>query len=49
MIDFLFCFAAPHLTGFGFRLLVRLIEAPLIGPLLMNYLKKENKIDEVCE
>ncbi|KAL5096522.1 hypothetical protein RYX36_000849 [Vicia faba] len=38
---------APHLTGFGFRLLVRLIEAPLIGPLLMNYLKKENKIDEL--
>lgn len=43
----LFFFAAPHLTGFVFRLFVRILEAPLIGPFLMTILKKENKIDEV--
>lgn len=40
-------FAAPHLTGFVFRLFVRIIEAPVIGPIIMNILKKENKMDEV--
>lgn len=38
---------APHLTGFVFRLFVRIIEAPLIGPIIMNILKKENKMDEI--
>ncbi|KAK7302619.1 hypothetical protein RJT34_13511 [Clitoria ternatea] len=38
---------APHLTGFTFGLFVRILEAPLIGPLIMNFLKKENKVDEL--
>ncbi|KAG4971610.1 hypothetical protein JHK82_037275 [Glycine max] len=38
---------APHLTGFVFRLFVRIIEAPVIGPIIMNILKKENKMDEI--
>ncbi|KAL2342026.1 hypothetical protein Fmac_009966 [Flemingia macrophylla] len=40
---------APHLTGFVFRFFVRLLEAPLIGPVLMNYLKKENRIDQLLQ
>ncbi|TKY71547.1 Fatty acid amide hydrolase [Spatholobus suberectus] len=38
---------APHLTGFLFKLFVRIIEAPLIGPIIMNILKKENKVNEL--
>ncbi|XP_027193520.1 fatty acid amide hydrolase isoform X2 [Cicer arietinum] len=38
---------APHLTGFVFRLFVRIIEAPLIGPLLITLLKKQNNVDEL--
>ncbi|KAJ1434880.1 Amidase, conserved site [Sesbania bispinosa] len=38
---------APHLTGFVFRLFVRILETPLIGPLIVTFLKKENKIDEL--
>lgn len=41
------CFAAPHLTGFVFRLFVRMVEAPLIGPFIISLLKKQNKINEV--
>ncbi|KAK7328058.1 hypothetical protein VNO77_22154 [Canavalia gladiata] len=37
---------APHLTGFVLGLFVRILEAPLIGPIVLNYLKKENKFDE---
>ncbi|CAJ1961400.1 unnamed protein product [Sphenostylis stenocarpa] len=40
---------APHLTGFVFRFFVRMLEAPLIGPIIMNVLKKENKIDEILQ
>ena len=40
--------AAPHLTGFVFRLFVRILELPLIGPIIINVLKKQNKIDQVC-
>ncbi|XP_020229982.1 fatty acid amide hydrolase-like isoform X2 [Cajanus cajan] len=39
---------APHLTGFVFRFFVRILEAPLIGPIIINYLKKQNKINQVC-
>ncbi|CAJ2648864.1 unnamed protein product [Trifolium pratense] len=38
---------APRLTGFLFRLFVRLLEAPFIGSLLLTHLKKENKINEL--
>ncbi|XP_059445552.1 fatty acid amide hydrolase isoform X1 [Corylus avellana] len=35
---------APHLTGFVFKLFVRIIEAPVIGSLIISYLKKQNRI-----
>ncbi|XP_057431102.1 fatty acid amide hydrolase [Lotus japonicus] len=38
---------APHVTGFMFRLFVRILETPLIGPLIVNMIKKENKIDQM--
>lgn len=38
---------APHLTGLGFKLFVKLVEAPVIGSLIMSYLKKQNKMDEM--
>ncbi|XP_061370840.1 fatty acid amide hydrolase-like, partial [Gastrolobium bilobum] len=38
---------APHLTGFMFRLFVKILETPLIGPLIVNSLKKENKFNEL--
>ncbi|XP_027361730.1 fatty acid amide hydrolase isoform X2 [Abrus precatorius] len=38
---------APHLAGFMFRLFVRILETPVIGPTLINYLKKDNKFDEI--
>jgi hypothetical protein len=39
---------APHLTGLKFKLFVKLLETPLVGPLIISHLKKENKIVEVC-
>ncbi|XP_021656175.2 fatty acid amide hydrolase isoform X3 [Hevea brasiliensis] len=38
---------APHLTGLGFKLFVNLLEAPVIGSLIISYLKKQNKMDEM--
>ncbi|XP_050210415.1 fatty acid amide hydrolase isoform X2 [Mercurialis annua] len=38
---------APHLTGWGFKLFVHLLEAPVIGSLIMSNLKKENKMNEI--
>ncbi|KAI4296473.1 hypothetical protein L6164_036429 [Bauhinia variegata] len=38
---------APHLTGFVFRLFVRIVEAPLIGPWIISRMKKQNKVDEL--
>ncbi|KAL5541242.1 hypothetical protein UlMin_042715 [Ulmus minor] len=38
---------APHLTGFVFKLFVKILEAPLIGSLIISHLKKENKMDEL--
>ncbi|XP_054801712.1 fatty acid amide hydrolase isoform X2 [Prosopis cineraria] len=38
---------APHLTGFLFRFFVLIVEAPLIGPLIISTLRKSNKIDEL--
>ncbi|QCD76617.1 aspartyl-tRNA [Vigna unguiculata] len=40
---------APHLTGFIFRLFVRILEAPLIGPIIIDVLKKQNKIEEILQ
>lgn len=41
------CAAAPHLTGFMLKLFVKLLEAPVIGPLIADHLKKQNQINEV--
>lgn len=42
-----FAIAAPHLTGFRLKLFVKLLEAPLVGSLIISNLKKENKMVEV--
>lgn len=42
-----FSTAAPHLTGIGLKLFVRLLEAPLFGSLILSHLKKKNKMMEV--
>ncbi|KAL3515446.1 hypothetical protein ACH5RR_022348 [Cinchona calisaya] len=38
---------APHLTGFWLKLLVKLLEAPFFGPLLISHLKNDNKMVEL--
>ncbi|CAK9187403.1 unnamed protein product [Ilex paraguariensis] len=40
-------FAAPHLTGLMLKVFVKLIEAPLIGSLIISQLKKQNKMVEM--
>ncbi|PSS29235.1 Fatty acid amide hydrolase [Actinidia chinensis var. chinensis] len=35
---------APHMAGLSLKLYVMLIEAPLIGSLIISYLKKQNKM-----
>ncbi|KAF3676858.1 Fatty acid amide hydrolase [Capsicum annuum] len=37
---------APHLTGFWFKLFVKLMEAPLIGNLIATHLKQKNGITQ---
>ncbi|KAL3723966.1 hypothetical protein ACJRO7_036044 [Eucalyptus globulus] len=37
----------PHLTGLAFRLFVRILETPLIGPAIISYLKKKNGMVEL--
>ncbi|VVB17995.1 unnamed protein product [Arabis nemorensis] len=38
---------APHLTGFSFKLFVNMLEAPLIGSLIVESLKKNNGMTEI--
>ncbi|KAB1206729.1 Fatty acid amide hydrolase [Morella rubra] len=38
---------APHLTGSMFKLFVRVVEAPVVGSLIISHLKKQNKIVEM--
>nr|XP_043620002.1 fatty acid amide hydrolase-like [Erigeron canadensis] len=38
---------APDLSGIWLRLFVMLVEMPLIGPVIVSYLKKKNKIQEM--
>ncbi|GFY90105.1 mitochondrial HSO70 2 [Actinidia rufa] len=38
---------APHMTGMWLKLFVKLIEAPLIGSLIISNLKKQNKTDQM--
>ncbi|CAI9781811.1 unnamed protein product [Fraxinus pennsylvanica] len=40
---------APHLTGFWLKLFLKLLEAPLVGSLIISYLKKENKMVEILK
>ncbi|XP_022867204.1 fatty acid amide hydrolase-like [Olea europaea var. sylvestris] len=40
---------APHLTGFRLKLFVKLLEAPLVGSLIISNLKKENKMVEILK
>ncbi|XVE49415.1 hypothetical protein DITRI_Ditri01bG0080900 [Diplodiscus trichospermus] len=40
---------APHLTGLMLKLFVRLIEAPVIGSLIISFLKKQNKMVEMLQ
>ncbi|KAL7002955.1 hypothetical protein U1Q18_004115, partial [Sarracenia purpurea var. burkii] len=40
-------FQAPHMTGASLKLFVKLLEAPLIGSLIVSYLKKQNKMVEM--
>uniref|UniRef100_M4ESY7 Amidase domain-containing protein n=1 Tax=Brassica campestris TaxID=3711 RepID=M4ESY7_BRACM len=38
---------APHLTGFLFKLFVKMLEAPLIGSLIVETLKKNNGMTQI--
>jgi hypothetical protein len=38
---------APHLTGFGLRAFVWLLESRLLGPILLSALKKQNNMTQV--
>ncbi|KAL5704732.1 hypothetical protein ACHQM5_023118 [Ranunculus cassubicifolius] len=40
---------APHLSGFGLKLFVKLLEAPVIGTFLTNHLKIQNRIVQELE
>ncbi|CAK9144954.1 unnamed protein product [Ilex paraguariensis] len=40
---------APRLSGFKLKLFVKLIEAPLIGSLIISQLKKQNKMVEMLQ
>ncbi|XP_031127238.1 fatty acid amide hydrolase-like isoform X1 [Ipomoea triloba] len=38
---------APHVTGFWLKLLVKLIEAPMIGSFIINQMRKNNRVPEI--
>nr|GMC89629.1 fatty acid amide hydrolase-like [Ipomoea batatas] len=38
---------APHVTGFWFKLLVKFIEAPMIGSFIINQMRKNNGVPEI--
>lgn len=40
-------YVAPHLTGLTLKVMVWLLEFPLIGSFIINHMKKQNKMDEV--
>ncbi|KAJ0700561.1 putative fatty acid amide hydrolase [Helianthus annuus] len=39
---------APYINGFWLKLFVKLVEMPLLGSLIIDQLKKQNKMNEVC-
>ncbi|KAK6916231.1 Amidase signature domain [Dillenia turbinata] len=40
---------APHLTGYALGFFVKILETPLIGNLVVNYMKKQNKFVELLQ
>ncbi|MBA0701910.1 hypothetical protein Goari_020565 [Gossypium aridum] len=40
---------APHLTGSILKLFVRIIEVPIIGSLIISFMKKENNMVEMLQ
>lgn len=42
-------FETPHLTGFWFKLFVKVMEAPLIGSLITSHLKQKNGMTEILK
>ncbi|KAK9905199.1 hypothetical protein M0R45_000395 [Rubus argutus] len=38
---------APHLTGFFLKLFVWIVEAPMIGSVIISFLKKQNKMTQL--
>lgn len=48
-MNWVFGFVAPHLTGLAFKLFVWIVEAPIIGSLIISLLKKQNKMTQVCK
>ncbi|KAK6945877.1 Amidase signature domain [Dillenia turbinata] len=42
-------YKVPHLTGYTLGIFVKILETPLIGNLIINYMKKQNKFDELLQ
>nr|XP_043623689.1 fatty acid amide hydrolase-like [Erigeron canadensis] len=38
---------APHITGLTLKLFIKLVEMPLVGSLIIGYLKKQNKMNVI--
>lgn len=40
---------APHITGSALKIFANIVEGPVIGPLIISYLKKKNKMIELLQ
>ncbi|KAL9238509.1 hypothetical protein vseg_012920 [Gypsophila vaccaria] len=40
---------SPHITGLTLKLFVNILEAPVVGPFLISYLRKKNKMVELLK
>lgn len=38
---------APHITGSALKFFINILEAPVIGPLIVSYLRKKNRMIEI--
>lgn len=38
---------APHIAGFALKIFVNILETPVIGPLIIHYLRKKNRMVEL--
>lgn len=47
VFGFLWLLAAPHLTGLLLKAFVNLIEVPVVGPVIISQVKKQNKMVQV--